>query len=81
MEQDSSFITEEPDKTTRVITEMSQAGHAQFVIASHSPILLACPGATVHSFDHIPIKVVNYEDTEYFRIYKDFLNCRESYLK
>ncbi len=68
-------------KLLKVITEMSRDGHAQFIIASHSPILLACPGATIYSFDHIPVKVVNYEDTEYFRIYKDFLNCRESYLK
>jgi predicted ATPase len=68
-------------KLLKVIKEMSQAGHAQFIIASHSPILLAYQGATIYSFDSVPAKIVNYEDTEPFRIYKDFLNDRESYLK
>ena len=64
----------------KVLKKMSQAGHAQFIIASHSPILLAYPGAAIYSFDDIPLKIVNYEDTEHFRIYKDFLNDRESFL-
>lgn len=60
--------------------DMGQAGHAQFVIATHSPILLACPGATIYSFDHIPVKTVEYEDTDYFKIYRDFMINRERYL-
>jgi predicted ATPase len=32
------------------------------------------------SFDHSPIRKVSYEKTEYFRIYKDFLDNRERYL-
>ncbi len=65
----------------KVLKEMSQAGHAQFIIASHSPILLAYPEATIYSFDSVPVAPINYEDTECFRIYRDFMNCRESYLK
>lgn len=65
----------------KVLKEMSQAGHAQFIIASHSPILLAYPGATIYSFDRVPVNVINYEDTESFRVYRDFLTGRESYLK
>lgn len=60
----------------QVLQDMSTAGHAQFVIASHSPILLACPGACLYDFDHIPVKPIEYEQTDYFRVYRDFLTKR-----
>ncbi len=53
---------------------------AQFIIATHSPILLAYPGATIQSFDFVPVREVAYEETEYYRVYYDFLNHRENYL-
>jgi len=65
----------------KILKEMTAAGHAQFIIASHSPILLAYPGATIYSFDTIPVQPINYEDTEYYQFYKDFMNNRENYLK
>lgn len=65
----------------KILNESSQAGHAQFIIATHSPILLALPEACIYSFDHIPIKPVQYEETEYYQIYRDFLNDRDKYLK
>jgi predicted ATPase len=58
----------------------SQAGHAQFVIATHSPILLACACAKIYSFDHLPVCPVAYEETEHYQIYKDFLQDRKKYL-
>ena len=64
-----------------VIQTMSQAGHAQFIIATHSPILMACPGAKIYSFDFVPIKQIDYEETGHYRIYKDFILEREKYLK
>ena len=64
----------------QVLTQASRGGQVQFIIATHSPILLATPGATIYSFDQAPIQTICYEDTEYFRFYKDFLNDREKYL-
>ena len=64
-----------------ILTEMSEAGHAQFIIATHSPILASCPGATIYSFNHETIQQVKYEDTEHYQIYRDFLNHREKYLQ
>jgi predicted ATPase len=55
-------------------------GHAQFIIASHSPILLAYPDADIFTFDAAPIRKIEYEATDYYRIYRDFLNNRENYL-
>lgn len=57
----------------RMLREMAAGGHAQFVIASHSPILLSCPGATLYSFDAAPIRPVAYEDTEHCRVYREFM--------
>jgi len=57
-----------------LLKEMAAQGHAQFIIATHSPILLALPGADIFSFDSPPIRTVRYEDTEHFRIYRDFMN-------
>jgi predicted ATPase len=67
-------------KLVRLILEMSRAGHAQFVIATHSPILLACPGARILSFDSIPVRAIAYEDTEHYKICKAFLEDREKCL-
>ena len=64
----------------KLLKEVSRQGQAQFVIATHSPIILACPGATIYSFDEIPVRVVGYEETDYYRIYKDFMKDRERYL-
>ena len=63
-----------------VLAETSQANKAQFIIATHSPILLACPGAVIYSFDGDCIKPIDYEETEHYRIYKDFMEDRDKYL-
>lgn len=56
-----------------VIRDMGEAGHAQFIIATHSPILLACPGARILSFDYAPVREINYEESEHYKIYKRFM--------
>lgn len=63
-----------------ILNDMSIAGHAQFIIATHSPILLACPGADIYSFDQMPVKRVTYEETEHYKIYKDFMQNQDPYL-
>ena len=64
----------------QLLQEFGNSGHSQFIIASHSPVLLACPGARILSFDQIPIREVDYEQTEYYTLYRDFLNNRDRYL-
>jgi predicted ATPase len=63
-----------------IIRENSQAGHAQFIMVTHSPILLACPDAKIYSFDHLPVQSVQYEETEHYQVYKDFFTDRKKYL-
>lgn len=63
-----------------VLQEICNLGESQFIIATHSPILLAFPGAEIYSFNDIPVKQVEYEETDYYRVYKDFLNERRKFL-
>ena len=46
---------------------------AQFVVATHSPILLAYPGARIYSFDASPPEAVAYEEVDHVRLTRDFL--------
>ncbi len=62
-----------------LLHEISQTGIAQFIIATHSPILLACPGAQILSFDEIPVRSIGYHDTDHYRIYKEFMNDPNSF--
>jgi predicted ATPase len=54
---------------------------AQFVIASHSPIVLAYPNAWIYQFDEGGVSRVEYEETEHYRVYRDFLQNRERSLR
>lgn len=65
----------------KVMTRMSRKGHAQFVVITHSPVLLACPDAKIYDFNTIPIDNIDYEQTEYYQFYRDFMNDRDKYLK
>ena len=64
-----------------LLTAMGRAGHAQFIVASHSPILLACPEATLYSFDHESMRRIGYEETEHYKVFKGFMDCRRTYLE
>lgn len=54
---------------------------AQFVIATHSPILMAFPEAHIYSFDQAPVAEVPYSQVEHVRLYQDFLAAPNRYLR
>jgi predicted ATPase len=79
------YLLDEPDTSLSprtqlelldLLAKMSAAGHAQFIIATHSPILLSCPGATIYSFDQTPIAPVPYDQTDHYKLYKAFMDNR-----
>ena len=65
----------------RIIHDLATPGHAQFLIATHSPIILSYPGATLYSLDGDGIQETTYRETKHFLITRDFLNSPESFLK
>lgn len=57
------------------------AQRTQFIIATHSPLLMAYPGATILSFDNPPVHVVPYEELEHVTITRAFLNNPDQFLQ
>jgi predicted ATPase len=53
----------------------------QFIVATHSPILLAYPGATIWSFDEDPPGPVPYAELDHVRVTRDFLAAPERFLR
>jgi predicted ATPase len=47
---------------------------SQFIIATHSPLLLAYPDARILLFDETGVRSVSYEETEHYQVTRDFLN-------
>ncbi|WP_010500597.1 AAA family ATPase [Paenibacillus elgii] len=62
-----------------IIKELSN--FSQFIIATHSPILLGYPDAQIISFDHGQLTEINYEDTDHYQITRRFLENRSKILK
>ncbi|MVO98902.1 AAA family ATPase [Paenibacillus lutrae] len=58
----------------RIIKDLSES--SQFIIATHSPILLGYPDAQIISFDSNPISQIAYEDTDHYQITRRFLENR-----
>jgi len=64
-----------------IINQLETAGHAQFLIATHSPILLSYPGAKVISFDDGAIKQIDYKESSHYQLTKSFLDAPERYFR
>lgn len=86
----SIFILDEPEAALspqrqlsflHLISELDKTGQAQFIIATHSPILLAYPKATIFEIVDEKFKEVSFKETQHFSLTKDFLNNPEIYLK
>jgi predicted ATPase len=84
------YILDEPEaalspssqiKFLKLLKQLEAGGHAQFIIATHSPILLAYPGAQIFSFDSSHITEVGYEETTHYQLYKQFFTDRSAFLE
>ena len=65
----------------RIMHDLERLGHAQFLIATHSPIILSYPGAVLFSLNEEGIQEISYRESEHFLVTRDFLNAPERYLK
>jgi predicted ATPase len=84
------YLLDEPEAGLSAVTQLTLlaamndlAVHkgCQFLIATHSPIVLAYPAATIYMLAEDGIAEVAYEDTEHYSLTRDFLNDRERYLR
>ena len=54
---------------------------SQFIISTHSPILMTFPGAEIYELTEDAIRSVRYQDTEHFQVTKQFLNAPEQMIR
>src|SRR5262249_14599581 len=69
-----------PQRQLALLTRMAElvaAGRTQFIIATHSPILLTFPDADIVSLDEIPFRSVRLEETSHYQITRGILEARE----
>ncbi len=84
------FIMDEPEAALSPARQLSllvimrallKHPDTQFIISTHSPIVLSYPEATILSFDDGKIREISYEESLPYEVYSSFLNRREKYLK
>ena len=89
-ERQGIYLLDEPEtalsprrqiELLNLLHRLGPAGQAQFIIATHSPILLACPGARIFSFDCTKLTEVRYKELEHYCLYRDFLNRPGDYIE
>lgn len=86
---DGFFILDEPEAALSpqrqltlmaIIHEVCKSPDSQFIIATHSPILLAYPNSTIYSCDSDILTKISYTDTKHYQITKQFLDNPGLYL-
>jgi predicted ATPase len=87
---DGLYLLDEPEAPLSPMRQLALLGllkhaveeqGAQCLIATHSPILMALPQATIYSFDEGTVQPIAYEDTEHVRLTRDFLTHPEQFLR
>ncbi|MBK5722123.1 AAA family ATPase [Dysgonomonas sp. Marseille-P4677] len=79
---DGLYILDEPESALSIANQLSLLvmmkdlvdKNSQFIIATHSPILIAYPSADIYQVSENGLNLVNYEDTEQFKLTKYFIN-------
>ena len=71
-----------PTRQMAVLTRMHELirNRSQFIIATHSPIIMAYPDATIYHMQEEGLTEVKYQDTEHFQVMRDFLRRPEYFL-
>lgn len=86
---DGFFILDEPEAALSperqltlmcIINQICKKSNAQFIIATHSPILLAYPNATIYSCDSNNLQTIEYKNTSHYKVTKNFLDNPDRYL-
>ncbi|HAG42651.1 MAG TPA: AAA family ATPase [Clostridium sp.] len=80
-EPEAALSPEKQIAFLKILHDTVDETKSQFVIATHSPIIMSYPKAVIYDFNGDSIKKIDYEDTEHFKLTKDFLDNRERYFK
>ena len=83
------YVLDEPETPLSPLSQLALLAmlkdmveqEAQFIIATHSPILLAMPGAAIFDFDRQPVRRASYDDLEHVRLTREFLADPDRFLR
>ena len=64
-----------------LLININKQGHAQFIIATHSPFLMACPDALIYTFDPEKIEPISYHNTQHYTLYKRFMENPDNFME
>jgi predicted ATPase len=86
---DGFYLLDEPEAALSPMRQLSFLAalkqmveqNSQFIIATHSPIILAFPEAQILFFNTGKIREVKYDELEHVQLTKDFLNNPNSFLR
>ncbi|WP_316570570.1 AAA family ATPase [Neobacillus sp. YIM B06451] len=86
---DGLYILDEPEAPLSPIKQLSLISlilemvkeNGQFIIATHSPMLMAIPGADIYTLDHGEFEKTDYRDVEHVRLTMDFLSDPQRFLR
>lgn len=71
-EPESALSPKRQLELLRVLHDIQQNATSQVILATHSPLLMALPGAALWRFTHRAIAPIDYRETEHFRLYQSF---------
>jgi len=86
---ESIYVLDEPEAAlspsgalalVAIMAASARAG-SQFIVATHSPILLACPGARIYELDESGFAPCAYDDLDGIRLLRGFLDAPERFLR
>lgn len=63
-----------------ILNDLAQNGKCQFIIATHSPLLITLPNSTIYEINNGELIEKSFNETNQFILYKNFINCPERYL-
>lgn len=81
MDEPEAALSPQRQLTLLVEIDRCRKEGSQFIIATHSPILLGLPGAEILTFDEGSIHPCSYEDTDSYKVTAMFMNNRDALLK
>lgn len=84
------FILDEPEAALSperqlsliaILCDLTKNNDCQFIIATHSPILITCPGSELYEIENGVLTKKNYKDSKQFQLYSNFIKSPDRYLK
>ncbi|WP_233286814.1 AAA family ATPase [Bradyrhizobium ivorense] len=84
------FIFDEPESALspsrqieflKLLDRMNAIGHCQVIMATHSPVLMAYPGATVLRLTKYGLEPVSLKDTDHFKVMREFCDDPEGFVE